>query len=216
MTGRGLGAAVSPVPAMRQDVRDFKVMQQARGAAEAMGRIAAVKNRRLERLAGFEHVAEVEGIEAAGDAHRVQLVLLDGDAPGAAPCQRAEPDFAVILVGGFAGLDRKPRIGLMAGGSAAAFDDARAGMQRLLVQGPLARPAAGQIVQRVVGGRQGPGGGSGLLDGDRLRLAILDGRRARQDAAVRIDGVVQGDENIALDVLEYDVKAVRRFTVWLS
>ena len=56
----------------------------------------------------MQHVAEVEGIEAAGDAHLVELVLLDGDAPGAAPGQRAKPDFAVLLVSGIAGGDGEP------------------------------------------------------------------------------------------------------------
>ena len=54
----------------------------------------------------------------------------------------------------------------MSGGSAAAFDDARAGEQRLLVQRPFACPAAGEVVQRVMAGGQRPGRSGGLLNGD--------------------------------------------------
>ncbi len=84
---------------LRQDVSDFKTMQQARGAAEAVIGIAAVKNGRLEMFAGFQFVAKIEWIEAAGHAHGIQLSVFHGDAPGTGPRQRAKPDFAVLLVG---------------------------------------------------------------------------------------------------------------------
>ena len=135
--------------AMRQDVRQLVVMQQTRGAAQAVRGEAAVEDGRFKGLARRQHVAKVEGIEAAGHTNRVQLILLNGEAPGAAPTQRAEPDFAAVFVGR-AGLNGKPGIGLVAGGAAAALDDARAGMQRLLGQRPLACPAAGEVIQRVV------------------------------------------------------------------
>ncbi len=206
--GRGLFAFTE---AMREDVGDLEVMQQARGLAEAVGRVAAVEDGCLERLAGVQHVAEVEGIEAAGDADGVELILLDGDAPGATPCERAEPDFAVIFVG-VSGLDGEPWIGLMAGRSSAALEHALTGMQSLLGERPLAGPAAGEVVERVVRGRQGPGGRGSLLNGDGLRFAILDGGPARENAAGRVHCVVQCNEDVAANVLEDDVEAVgRRF-----
>ena len=97
----------------RQNVLQFEAMQQARCSAKAVGRVPAVKNRRLQLLSRVQDVAEVEGIEAAGDAHRVQLILLDCDAPRPAPSQRAKPNLAVVFVGG-ACLNRKPGIGLVA------------------------------------------------------------------------------------------------------
>ncbi len=62
-------------------MRDFKVVKQARGAAQAVIGVAAVEDRRLEVFAGLEYVAEVEGIEAAGHADRVELSPLHRDAP---------------------------------------------------------------------------------------------------------------------------------------
>ena len=100
MTGRGLGRRCCPsADAVRENVRELVVVQQPRSAAQAMRGVAAVKDGGLQRLAGMQDVAEVEGIEAARDADGVELVLLDGDAPGAAPAKRAEPDFAMVLVG---------------------------------------------------------------------------------------------------------------------
>jgi len=46
----------------------------------------------------MQHVAEIERIETAGNAHFIQLILFDGDAPGAAPGERAKPDIAVLLL----------------------------------------------------------------------------------------------------------------------
>jgi hypothetical protein len=134
-----------------QDVSQLEAMQEAGRAAQAVLGIAAIEDRGFKRLAGVQDGTEVEGIEAAGDADFVELVLLDGDAPGAAPGKCAEPDLAVVFVVA-AGLDGEPGIGLVAGGAAAALDDARAGIELLLGQGPLARPAAGEVIEGVVGG----------------------------------------------------------------
>src|SRR5579863_9406744 len=95
--------------------------------------IATIEDRRLQLVAGMQHVAEVERIEAAGHAHFVQLILLDGDAPRTAPREGAEPDFTVLLVPPMllvrtGGLDGKPRIRLVPRGSAPALDHARAGV----------------------------------------------------------------------------------------
>src|SRR5450432_2291310 len=119
--------------------------------------VATIENWGLQVFAGFQLVAKVEGVETAGYAHGIELVLLNGDAPGTGPGQRAEPDFAVLFIGddraggflaGVAG-NRKPRIGLMASGSAAAFDDALTAVNRFLIQGPFAGPAPGQVAQGV-------------------------------------------------------------------
>ncbi len=67
-------------------------------------------------------------------------------------------------------LDRKPRIRLMPRRSAAALNHARPVAHLLLVQRPLARPAAGQIIQRVLRRRQRPRRGSRLLHGDGCRF----------------------------------------------
>src|SRR5271168_4570587 len=96
-------------------------------------------------FAGFQFVAKIKRIEAAGHAHGIQLRSFDGKSPGTRPRQRAKPDFAVLFgcnnwpcgdMTAVAG-NRKPRIGLMPGGSAPAFDDALSGMNGLLIQRPL-------------------------------------------------------------------------------
>ena len=132
-----------------QNVLELVAMQQPRSAAQPMRRVPAIENRRLQLLSRLQDVAEVEGIEAAGDAHRIQLVLLDRDAPRPAPSQRAKPHLAMVLVR-LAALNRKPWIGLVARGAAPALDHPRSRMHRLLGQRPLPGPAPGQVVQRVV------------------------------------------------------------------
>src|SRR5271165_6000613 len=112
--GTGLG-----VRRLRQDVSDFKAMHQARGAAQAVIGITAIKNRRFEMFAGFELVAKIERIEATGYAYCVQLGVFHGDAPGTGPRQRAKPNFAVLLASGSGSYgrlaivagNREPRIG---------------------------------------------------------------------------------------------------------
>ena len=199
---------------IRQDVLQLEAVQQPRGPAQPVRRIPAVEHRRLQRLARVQHVAEIERVEAAGHAHAVELVPLHRDAPRAAPRQRAEPHLAVLLVGR-AFLDGEPRVGLVAGRAAAALEHARPPPQRLLVQRPLARPAAGQVAQRVVGRRQREGRRGRLLHGHRLPLAVLDGGRARQDSALRVDPVAQRHVDLALDVTESHLEAVGRGRVAL-
>src|SRR5580658_5357989 len=198
------------VRGLRQDMSDFKMMQQTRGSAQAVIGIAAIKYGRFEMFTGFEFIAEVEGIETAGDADGVQLSMFNGDAPGAGPRQRAKPDFAVLFAGRhrsrgeratIAG-NRKPRIGLMACGSAAAFDDARAAENWFLIQRPLAGPTACQIAEGVARGRQGPLRGSGLFDDHRLLFAIFNVGRAPKDAGVPVDRVAQRYINLARNILQ--------------
>src|SRR5579863_782254 len=98
-------------------------MKDTRCAAESVIGIAAIENRRFEFFAGLELVAEIEGIEAAGDAHRIELRFFDGEAPRAGPSERAEPDFAVFFSGGERAVgflavvarDGEPRVRLMTG-----------------------------------------------------------------------------------------------------
>jgi len=76
----------------------------------------------------------------------------------------------------------------MAGGSAAALDDTFARLHWLLCQSPFAGPAASEVVQSVTtpatktcgwdpasAREAAPCSGSGLLDGEGLRLAVFDG-----------------------------------------
>src|SRR5580700_1977474 len=126
--------------------------------------ITAVKNRRLQMFTGFQLVAKVKRIEAAGHAHRIELSPFHGDPPGTRPRQRAKPYFAMLLAGhrrphtrwAIVARNRKPRIGLMPGGPAVAFYDALSAVNLLLVQRPLPAPAASQVAQGVARGRQGP------------------------------------------------------------
>src|SRR5271157_3548323 len=164
-------------------------MQKARSATKPAGRVPAIENRRLQPFARMQHVAKVEGIEAAGDPYRVHLILLDRDSPRPAPPQRAKPNLAVLLVG-IAGLERKPGIGLMARRTSAALNYPRSGMHLFLSQIPLSRPTPGEVVQRISSGRQRPRRGGSLLHRHRLRLAVLNGRRTRQNPALRIHLVV--------------------------
>ena len=76
---------------------NFKAMEQPRCAAKAVSGISAIENGSFEMLAGFQFVAKIEGIETAGDADEIELILFDGEAPGAGPGERAEPDFAVLF-----------------------------------------------------------------------------------------------------------------------
>src|SRR5271167_1440231 len=106
--------------------------------------VARVEDGRFKFFSGLELITEIEGIEAPGNAHLIELVLFDGDAPGAAPGQRAEPDFAVLFVR-IVLADGKPWIELMACRSAAAFQHALALMDGFLIERPLAGPAAAQV-----------------------------------------------------------------------
>ena len=72
-------------------------MQKPRRSADAVVRVAAIEDRRGQSLAGIELVTEVERIVTAGDTNLLELILLDGDAPRAAPRQCAEPYLTRIL-----------------------------------------------------------------------------------------------------------------------
>ncbi len=202
---------------LRKDVRVFETMQQARCAAKSVRGIATVENRRLQFLAGLQLVAEIEWIEAAGDTQRIALIVLDGDAPGAGPGQRAEPHFAAVLIGkdgadaGCARIarNREPRVGLMPGGAAAAFQHAGRTDDRILIQCPFAGPAPGQIAEGVAPRCQGPLRRGSLFDHHRLLFFALDGRGTRQDAAFGVHGISERDVNFAGKVFQQNFQRFR-------
>src|ERR1700751_620664 len=111
----------------------------------------------------MKHVAEIEWIEPAGDADGVELSLLDCDAPGAAPGQRAEPHFSLVFTR-CARLDGEPRVGLVTRCTAPALTNAFTRMERFLGQVPFARPAARQVIQGIACRRHRPGCGGRLFD----------------------------------------------------
>ena len=177
-------------------------------AAEARLRIAGEKFRRFERFAGLERIGEIESVEAAGDAHLPIGRLLHGDAPVAAPGQRAEPDAAGFL-GGVAGVDGEPRVEIVAGVALAALQHLFAFVDRLVVDLHFGRPAAAQVRELVaIAGRQVPGGGLRALHRERIGRAVANGGGAADDAVIRIDAVVEGDLDGIADVLQDDVEIV--------
>src|SRR6266851_3783124 len=183
-------------------------MEEAGGLAHAGVGVAGVEDGGLELLAGGEGVGEVEGVEASGDADLLELVLLEGDAPGAAPGEGSEPDVAGLLGGG-AAADGEPGVVLVAGGAATAFEDGLAGLDGLGVEGELAGPATAEVVHGVVGSAgEVPAGGGGLLDGEAGLGAVFDGGGAAEDAGVSVHAVAEGDEDVAEDVAEDDGEGV--------
>ncbi len=156
----------------------------------------------------MKHVAEIKRVESAGDADRVELILLDRYPPGAAPGQRAEPHLPLILVR-WTRLHCEPWVGLVTGCAAPAFKDPLAWVERLLGQVPLARPAAGEVIQRIVRRRQRPCCSSRLFDRDRLRFAVFDGRGTSQDPACCINRIVQRYVYFTSDILKRHFKTIR-------
>ncbi len=134
-------------------------MQNARGLTHAAVGEAGIERRRLQLFPGLQAVAEVEGIESAGDPHLLHGGLLHRDAPAAAPAQRSKPHWAALLRGLARPINGKPRIRLVRCAAAAALDDVRSGLQRLGVQLPLRSPVPGEVVPAVaLPLRQAPGG----------------------------------------------------------
>src|SRR6202011_4594248 len=112
-------------------------VQYARGSTHASVGKPGIEGRRLQLFAGFQAVAKVKGIEAAGNTHLLPRRLLHSDAPAAAPAQRSEPDWSVFFCGLIRAVDRKPRVRLVRGAAAAALDDVRSSLQRFGMQLPL-------------------------------------------------------------------------------
>ena len=96
----------------------------------------------------------------------------------------------------------------MTGCSAPAFKDTLSLVNGLLIERPLAGPAAAQIIQCVVCWRQCKSRCRCLLDHDGLWLAVLDGRRTGQNAGIGVDLVEQGNGDCAADVFQRDLKRV--------
>src|SRR5581483_730490 len=83
---------------MREDRIHFQTVQRARGAANSMCRVAAIKRGRLEMFPGAQEIPEIERIRATGYAHLLERVLLDCYLPGAAPRESTEPNIPTLLV----------------------------------------------------------------------------------------------------------------------
>ncbi len=63
-----------------------------------LGGKAAIELGGMQALTGCKRVVEVETVIAAGDADLLVRRLFHGDAPVAAPCQRAEVNRASLFV----------------------------------------------------------------------------------------------------------------------
>ncbi len=167
-------------------------------------------------FAGFQLVTKIEGIKSAGSAHRIELRLVNGEAPGARPSKRSKPDLAIFFRSHhrarrmFTAVlrNREPRIRLMTGG-AATFDRARPGADRFLIQRPFAGPAAGEIAQGVAHGRQRPLCGCGLFNHYGLPFTVFDGGGTREDAGFLIHGVAECDINLSRDIFQQDIHCLR-------
>src|SRR5665213_2114113 len=74
----------------------FEAVHEARCAADAVAGVSTIEVWGLEVLAFLQAVAEVKSVESAGNAHLLQLILLDGNLPRTAPPTRAEPCVAAV------------------------------------------------------------------------------------------------------------------------
>src|ERR1700716_3515835 len=158
------------------------MMHQTRSLAEPTFGVASIEHGCFQRGARCETVPEVERIVATGDTKPVCGVLLNSDAPGAAPGKRTKPYGAGFFVAGIA-RDGEPRIVLMARRAPPTFQHRRPWGQLPLIEAPLACPAARERIQPIVAGpRQAPGRSGCLLHDQRLAGVILDACRTRQDS----------------------------------
>ena len=189
---------------------ELEAMQDAGCFAATAASVAGVEGRRLKRGAGLELPGKVERIVAPGDAHLVQRCVFDGESPVTAPAQLAEPDGSILLGGLARAVDRKPGVGLMTCGPAAALDHARPLHDRLRVQLPLGIPATGEPAPLVTGAeRQRPVGGLRRLERDGRLAGVLDLRPASEYAAC-VDVVVEMNDERSGDVLKRDLQLVGR------
>src|SRR5580698_4535288 len=176
----------------RQQGIDFKPVQQARCAADAVARIAAVKVWRLEVFALLQPVAEIEAVRPSADAHLLQQVLLDSNLPGPAPAERTEPYAAMFGIEVSVVVNCKPGIVLRAGRAAAALKDGLARLHGLFLQIPLPSPATREIAQPIIGAAgQIPRCSGDLLDDEWSVRSVLNIRRTSQHARFSICFVLQ-------------------------
>ena len=194
---------------LRHDLRQFEPVQQARCLADAAAGVAGVENRCAQGFARRQRPGEIERVETAGDPYLMQHALLHGDAPGAAPGQRAEPHVTVILGPVAAALDREPRVVLVAGGTAPALQHGVAGRDRAGLQLPFAGPAAGEVAQRIIlASRQVPTGRGHAVNRHHLLGVVLDQRRAADDAGGRVDHIMQRHVQRLADVAQAHVQRI--------
>ena len=188
------------------------VQNAGRFAKAAVGK-SAVEWRRRQALAGLQRICKIESVVSAREANLLMRRLLHAESPGTAPAERAKPDPSMLLAGAhpirFGGVDRKPGIGLMAGGSAPAFQHFHAGMDLLLNQLRFARPAPVQVSKPVTrAGRHVPGSGLSALHRERLRHLILDHGVFFNHAGRGVNAIVEVHQDIVVDVFGQDAQRV--------
>src|ERR1700722_3904785 len=96
-------------------------------------------------------LTEVEASGDTCDAYLSEFLLPAPDLPGPTPSQRTKPNVALFLIDRAVVLNRKPRIVLVAGRSAATLKNGLPGLNNLFVQAPLPRPATGEVTQTIIG-----------------------------------------------------------------
>src|ERR1700733_12156531 len=185
-----------------QDFVALESMQYAGAFAEAAIGEAAVEGRRFQAFAGLEEVAEIEIVQAAGDAALLGGRFLDDQFPIAAPADGTEPYASVLFVRGALVVEREPWIGLMAGVAAAAFHHLLAGEDGLAMQLRLTCPAAGEIAKPVaLAGGHVPDAGLRALDHHGLAGGVADDGALLEDSRARKNAVKQIDLEGVADVL---------------
>src|SRR6185312_14517420 len=180
-------------------------------ASDPCAGVAPVEIRCLKFLPLLQPVSEIETIRAAAHAHLLHLVLLDCNLPGSAPAQRSKPNAAVLRIVVAHVIDRKPGAVLCSGAATPALQNCLARMDWLFPHIPFRGPAAGKVAQAiVVAARQVPGGRKNLLNGDWAIGAILDRRRALQNASLSVRLVLERDVYLARNIFhrEEQVAAV--------
>src|SRR5580704_5458757 len=133
--------------------------------------------------------------------------LLDGESPGAAPAERAEPDSAVLLIG--RSVDGKPRVRLMTGGAAAALQHFLARMDFLMDELRFACPTSVQVSETVAFARRHvPDARLRALHRDRLGSFVFDDSVLFDDSRGRINTVVEVHKKVVLDILGHNLQRV--------
>ncbi len=176
---------------MGQDLPANVVVHAAAGLAEAAPGVAADRSGGDKGLAGLQAPGKVPVVEAQAEACQSVFISFGDELPVAAPGQRAEPDLAVLFVRCPA-VDRKPGIGLVAGGQAPAVQDLDARRERLAADVPFVRPAPVQVTEPVLlPARQVPLRRKDTFQRDGLIAAIGDLRPALDQVILGVDPIMQ-------------------------